>query len=244
MGGPPPSNVTDFPPGSVWIQLKQLDFKMTGATKTITATAADNLVHAAAHGFVANDMVQFGVLSGGQPLQSGTRYYVIATGLTAADFSVSETQGGPAVDITANATAGKVSKVVADTGPDAGKSFQMNVWSSLLPNSIDWGDNSIDAPQAWDYAPSGGAPGAVSIPHTYTGRGGTQYRIVVEAGGVRLRANALSGSMVVVDDVSRDGVERPPTDDQNSVFKERQKVLVSVRKQMGAMPPITGGPVN
>jgi hypothetical protein len=157
FGGPPPANVTDFPPGTLWLQLTRLGSDVSG------------------------------------------------------------------------------------------KTIQADVWSSLLCNTIDWGDNAITNPAAWTTAPAGGAPGKLTAQHVYTGRGGTIYRLMVEAGGVRTWAQVEAGEPVIVDDVSRDGVIRPPQDDQASIFAERSRQAVSTRKQMRQVAEATnptGGPVN
>lgn len=74
----------------------------------LTGVAASNLLTNTAHGFLAGDDVFFTSLTGGAGLLTGKRYYVIATGLTANDFSVSLTPGGSAVDFTTAITAGAV----------------------------------------------------------------------------------------------------------------------------------------
>lgn len=70
-----------------------------------TAAASTNLVTVNGHGLVAGDQVIFSALAGGAPLAVDTPYYVIAAGLTSSAFSVATSPSGPAVDITANATA-------------------------------------------------------------------------------------------------------------------------------------------
>ena len=74
-----------------------------GVVPDSTAVTA-NLIYSTAHGYSANDRVRvYGVFAEALPtgLTEGTMYYVIATGLTSDAFSVSTTQGGSAVDITA-----------------------------------------------------------------------------------------------------------------------------------------------
>lgn len=64
-----------------------------------------NLLRSPSHGLTANQQVRFEQFPGTGTIPTGlsenTTYFVIATGLTTDDFSVSTTQGGAAVDITA-----------------------------------------------------------------------------------------------------------------------------------------------
>jgi hypothetical protein len=74
-----------------------------GVVPDAAAVTAD-LVYSAAHGLAVNDQLRvYNVFAESLPtgLVEGTRYFVIATGLTADAFKVSTTQGGAAVDITA-----------------------------------------------------------------------------------------------------------------------------------------------
>lgn len=68
-------------------------------------TASTDLILSTAHGLAADDRV-FVTAVGGDSLPTGlavdTLYWVIATGLTANAFSVSATQGGAAVNVTAD----------------------------------------------------------------------------------------------------------------------------------------------
>lgn len=75
-----------------------------GAAKPFTADTAD-LITCPAHGLAQDDRVVFEALEGlslPTGLTEGTRYWVIATGLTTDAFKVSATQGGAAVDVTAS----------------------------------------------------------------------------------------------------------------------------------------------
>ncbi len=74
----------------------------------LTSAAADDILDATAHGFVAGDEVTFSSLTGGTGLETGRVYYVIAANLAANTFQVSETAGGSAVNFTADVTAGTV----------------------------------------------------------------------------------------------------------------------------------------
>lgn len=75
-------------------------------SQNITITAVTDLVNAASHGFVTNDIVYFTGLVGGAGLSESTAYYVLAAGLTASAFKVSLSSAGVALDITADYTAG------------------------------------------------------------------------------------------------------------------------------------------
>ena len=101
--------------------------------RAITAEADDEvvtLVGGLPHGFRVGDRVEFIRLTGGtglsgRPIASinsasraskPTRYYVIASGLTRNAFKVSTTLGGGAVNISADATAGWVRRMVRAPG--------------------------------------------------------------------------------------------------------------------------------
>ena len=83
-----------------------------GAQVTLaTSAAADDIIDtAAAHGYVAGDIVVFDALTGGTGLVVGQRYYVIAANLAATTFQVSLTAGGSAALFSADITAGTVRK--------------------------------------------------------------------------------------------------------------------------------------
>lgn len=74
------------------------------ALPTVTATATTNVVDSVAHGLTAGSMVIFTALTGGAGLTVDTRYFVIASGLTANAFKVSATAGGAEIDITTDVT--------------------------------------------------------------------------------------------------------------------------------------------
>ena len=82
-----------------------------GPYKPFTADTGD-LVTSPAHGYAAGDRVVFEAIEGvalPTGIAQGTRYFVIATGLTTDAFKVSTTSGGAALDITA-AGGGMVAK--------------------------------------------------------------------------------------------------------------------------------------
>lgn len=88
-----------------------------------------------AHGLVAGDQIKFST-SGTLPaaITAGTRYFVLATGLTANSFEISATNGGSAIDTTGNTQSGThtVTKINAPTGFALGSP----VWQKVivLPN--------------------------------------------------------------------------------------------------------------
>jgi hypothetical protein len=84
------------------------DFRQIGARKSATVEADDDTVTSDGHGYSSGDQVIFLELTGGAPLELGTTYYVMASGLTANAFKVSATPGGSAVNVTADATAATV----------------------------------------------------------------------------------------------------------------------------------------
>jgi hypothetical protein len=166
FGGPPPADVTDFPPGSVWAQIEQ--------------------------------------------------------------------------DLTSDPN---------------GLTFIATVWSATAVNQIYWGDgdvNGYNTDPDFDTPPaSDGELGVTTVNHTYTGRPGTMYRIMIEAGGgnaVRIWAQVQAGEPDIIDDVTSQGITRPHDPDlQPSVFAERRKMLASTREQMRTYSRVTnprGGMVN
>ncbi len=99
---------------------------VSGSVTLLTSAAADDILDATAHGFVAGDKVAFTALTGGAGLVLGTWYHVIAANLAANTFQVSATPGGAAVNFTTDITAGTVAR----------RSAQFTVPTGLL----DWGD--------------------------------------------------------------------------------------------------------
>jgi len=69
------------------------------------ATNKFTMSDGSAHGFKAGDAVEFGGTAVPAGLVAGTRYYVIATGMTKSVFEVSATVGGGSVDETTAGTA-------------------------------------------------------------------------------------------------------------------------------------------
>jgi hypothetical protein len=70
----------------------------------VAADAATDLITEPGHGLVAGDRVVFEAIEGvalPTGITQGTRYFVIATGLTTDAYKVSATSGGSSIDITA-----------------------------------------------------------------------------------------------------------------------------------------------
>jgi hypothetical protein len=92
-----------------------------GRARNVTIAAATDTATSTAHGYSNGDEIVFDNLVGGAPLVNGTHYF--ARDITANTFKIAATSGGAAIDITTDATAGKVSKVttgdVALDGPAA-----------------------------------------------------------------------------------------------------------------------------
>ena len=93
--------------------------------KTATVDAATDLVTVTGHALTAGTVVYFsGTTLPGGITSATTKYFVLASGLTANAFKVSATAGGSAVNITTAGTAVKVSPTVsvatASTGNTAG----------------------------------------------------------------------------------------------------------------------------
>lgn len=80
----------------------------TSVTLATSANVDDIVDTAAAHGFAADDVVEFPTLTGGAGLTTSTQYFVIAANLAATTFQVSATKGGAAVNFTSDITAGTV----------------------------------------------------------------------------------------------------------------------------------------
>ncbi len=80
------------------------ELEVSGPTSAVTFTDTGDLVGLNAHGFVANDLVQFPTVVTTTGLVVNTVYHVIAGGLTANAFKVSATQGGSAVALTTDGT--------------------------------------------------------------------------------------------------------------------------------------------
>jgi hypothetical protein len=75
------------------------------ALRSATLTDAGDLVRVPGHGYLAGTPVVFSSIVSTTGLTAGTRYYVIAAGLTADVFQVSATVGGAAVALTTDGTA-------------------------------------------------------------------------------------------------------------------------------------------
>lgn len=71
----------------------------------VTGTASSDLFSCTSHGLDVGTQVFFRTLTGGTNLSTSTRYYVIASGLTADAFKLSTALGGSPVDFSTNLTA-------------------------------------------------------------------------------------------------------------------------------------------
>lgn len=104
------------------------------AEQTYTTTFAADTFAATAHGYVANDIVQFSsTLTLSAPLKAGTDYYISATGLTANVFEVSATLGGSVVNLTNDGTGTQSVVKISD-----------DVASLTLMGEVSWRFNSQD----------------------------------------------------------------------------------------------------
>lgn len=116
------STVGNFLYGSPLTPAAQVTFACTAVAST------DVITTQAVHGFVANDTVEFEAAEGTAiptGLTAGTIYYVISTGLTTTAFEVSATQGGAAVNITADG--GAVVRKVVGKVVNSGDTFQVAI---------------------------------------------------------------------------------------------------------------------
>lgn len=77
----------------------QLDWQLLDNVRSVTLTAASDLVGLRCHGFVAGDLVGFRSDAGTFPCgMAGVKgYYVISSGLTSDAFRVSATAGGASI---------------------------------------------------------------------------------------------------------------------------------------------------
>ena len=84
----------------------------TGVALANPSANADDIIDTStAHGFAADDVVEFTALTGGAGLSTSTQYYVISANLGAQTFQVSATKGGAAVNFTTDITAGSVRSI-------------------------------------------------------------------------------------------------------------------------------------
>lgn len=122
----------------------------TGTSKTGTATASSDLINITSHGYSAGDVVTPSGLTGGAGLTSGWIYFVIATGLTSNAFSVSETSGGTAVDITSDASGITVNKLTEVSGGSPSYARKAIAFASAALGLIDDTTNGavFDVPAA------------------------------------------------------------------------------------------------
>lgn len=88
------------------ITTNALDGSASGVAAWVgaSATAATDLIGAAAHGLVVNDQINFTSVGTATPLTVSTVYFVSADTFGAGSFKVSLTKGGAAVNITADGT--------------------------------------------------------------------------------------------------------------------------------------------
>jgi hypothetical protein len=77
----------------------------------VTGVAGTDVFTATAHGYEEDQPVRFLDLTGGIGITEGKTYYVIASGLTADAFKVSETEGGSTINFTSDISAGYVSPI-------------------------------------------------------------------------------------------------------------------------------------
>jgi hypothetical protein len=92
-----------FPRRSLEGEVVIVDYRQGGERRSATIEADDDVATSEGHGFSNGDRIVFRALSGGDPLEVGVVYFVSSA--TADTFKVSETSGGAAIDVTADATA-------------------------------------------------------------------------------------------------------------------------------------------
>ena len=103
-----------FNPHAPWrIRIREMAYNsIASITGAITGNATTDLFTAAKnHGLKAGRRVRFSAITGGTGLFTDRTYYVIASGLTATAFKLSESDGGAAVDFSTNVTAATLTAV-------------------------------------------------------------------------------------------------------------------------------------
>lgn len=79
--------------------------QFTGTQKTFTIDASADTFTSTAHGYTTGSVVVLNSITTTTGISTYTRYYVIASGLTADVFKLSATSGGSALDMTTNGSA-------------------------------------------------------------------------------------------------------------------------------------------
>ena len=97
-----------FNANGLWVP--SVGARPVGENFSATGEADTELFTSVAHGLEVGDKIQFSALTGGTGLTTATDYFVIASGLTADAFKLSETDGGAAVDFTTDVTASTLAK--------------------------------------------------------------------------------------------------------------------------------------
>lgn len=110
------------------------------AAKSLTTPFGVNstdLLTSTAHGVTTNDMVVFTSITGGLGIITGHPYFVIASGLTANDFKISQLVGGTALDFTTDATAGSFVKLTEVTGGAPAYARVAIAWAAAANETVD-----------------------------------------------------------------------------------------------------------
>ena len=104
-----------------------------GLAHSGTATASNDRITSASHGLHVNDVIYLTALTGGTGLATFTKYYV-KTVPTTSTFTVSTTQGGATVNITADASALTWRVLLWDSGTKIASGIeQLNGRSDVVP---------------------------------------------------------------------------------------------------------------
>lgn len=102
-------------------------FDQGGTSDTATIEADDEIVTAAAHGLSDGDKIQFTALSGGTGLSLLKTYYVVNS--TTGNFQVALNAGGPAVNVTADASSATF-EPVGNVTTDVVLDVMQSVWDN------------------------------------------------------------------------------------------------------------------
>jgi hypothetical protein len=109
----------------------------------VTSVAATDLFSKTAHGLSAGDLVVFSAITGGAGLVALRPYFVIAAGLTANVFAVSETPGGSSFNHTTDVTAATVNKLTEISGGSPAYARKAIAFAAAAGGLLDDSSNGV-----------------------------------------------------------------------------------------------------
>lgn len=241
MGGPPPANVTEFPPGAVWFRVVQnLATDPTGKkfTLSVWVKGAVNQIEWGDNNRDSDPNVDFPAGGAGSAV----------TGAAATDIITPTPAGlenGSPVVFTGIVGGTPLANNVTYYARDVGANFKV----AAVP---DGAAINITADMTAGTVKSASTLNRTDVTHTYVNlKPGQVYQGFFEAGGasgVRRWFRVMSGEFAVVDDVTSDGITRPHfPETQPQVFAERGQLASSIRNQIKTAARVStrrGGRVN